>query len=193
VPRLFIPFPLALIYALSLNAAKIKLLYLQSQEPKVGRPIMQHLFDREVLETIGEVGIYYKPTRMPFAQVTNSTDTARFLREIWDKDTLEYSESFFVLSLNRANKIVSYRIVSTGGSSSVIVDIKIILQKAILSHASGIIVAHNHPSGSLKPSTADRNLTKKLQSAAMMMDIPVLDHIILTKESYMSFADEGYL
>ena len=154
---------------------------------------METTTQKEIFRTIGEARISYRPTEIPFSKVTCSDDVETFLRQIWDMDTLEYCESFCVMTLNRANAITSYKIVSTGGSSSVIVDIKIILQYAILAHASGIIVAHNHPSGNLKPSVADRNLTKKLKNAANTMDIPLLDHIILTKNEYLSFADDGYL
>lgn len=83
--------------------------------------------------------------------------------------------------------------ISTGGTSGCIADPKVIFQIALKSNSSSVIVAHNHPSGNINPSNSDKELTKKLRSAGSFLDIPVLDHIILTSESYFSFADEGLI
>ncbi len=98
-----------------------------------------------------------------------------------------------VVYLNRANKIKHYEIISEGGITGTIADPRIILKKALENDAVSIILCHNHPSGSTKPSRADQELTKKISEAASYLDIKVLDHIIVSEEGYYSFADEGLL
>ncbi len=99
-------------------------------------------------------------------------------------------EEFWLLMLNRANKIIEMKRISSGGVSGTVTDIKIILKTALEKTASGIIVCHNHPSGNVKPSNADINLTKKLKSACEFLDISFLDHLIVSYKKYYSFADE---
>jgi DNA repair protein RadC len=98
-----------------------------------------------------------------------------------------------VIFLNRANKIKHFEIVSKGGIAGTVADPRIILKKAILEEASSIILSHNHPSGNVKPSKADEDITQKIKQAAALIDIKVLDHIIVSDEGYFSFADEGLL
>lgn len=102
-------------------------------------------------------------------------------------------EEFWVLMLNKANVVIKKEQVSMGGVSGTVADPKIIFNKAIESLASAIILIHNHPSGNLKPSQADIALTRKLKEGGKLLDIPVLDHLIFTDESYYSFADEGMM
>ena len=102
-------------------------------------------------------------------------------------------EEFYVAYLNRANKVISQQRISSGGTHGTVVDLRIVFQKAILLKASAIIAAHNHPSGSLKPSNEDRDLTKKLKEGCQYFDIQLLDHVILSGDKYVSFADEGWL
>lgn len=102
-------------------------------------------------------------------------------------------EEFWIILLNRANKVLSKHLISRGGQAGTVADPKIIFQIALEHHAASIILAHNHPSGNLKPSQADISLTRKLCSAGSMLDISVLDHVIFTNSSYFSFADEGML
>ena len=100
---------------------------------------------------------------------------------------------FAVVYLNRANKIKHYEIISEGGITGTVADPRIILKKALENDAVSIILCHNHPSESIKPSRADEELTKKISEAASYFDIKVLDHIIVSEEGYYSFADEGLL
>lgn len=100
-------------------------------------------------------------------------------------------EEFWLVILNRANKIIEMKRISAGGVSGTVTDVKIILKAAIEKTASGIIVCHNHPSGNIKPSTADINLTKKIKAACELVDISFLDHIIVSFNNYYSFTDEG--
>ena len=102
-------------------------------------------------------------------------------------------EVFAVLYLNRANKINHFEIVSEGGITGTVADPRIILRKALEEDAVNLILCHNHPSGSLKPSRADEQLTIKIKEAARFLDITVLDHIIVSEDGYYSFADEGIL
>jgi len=98
-----------------------------------------------------------------------------------------------LLCLDRSNRVIGYRKIGQGGVSGCVVDPKIIFSIALACGASSIMIAHNHPSGQLKPSEADVTLTKKIKEAGRMLDITVLDHIIITSDGYMSFADEGQL
>ena len=102
-------------------------------------------------------------------------------------------EEFWIIVLNRANKITSSHLVSKGGQAGTIADPKIIFNIALENHAASLILVHNHPSGNLKPSQADIELTQKLRSAGKLLDIPVLDHLIIADQGFLSFADEGIL
>jgi len=122
--------------------------------------------------------------------VTSSADIAAFLQS---KIKDNRREVFGVLFLNRANKINHFEIISEGGITGTVADPRIILKKALEEDAVNIVLAHNHPSGSLKPSRADEDLTRKIKEAAKYFDINVIDHIIVSELGYYSFADEGLL
>ena len=143
---------------------------------------------------MSEIEINYKNNKkykeMPM--VSCSQDAASILRSEWS-DRMEHIEEFVLLCLNRANKVLGYSKISTGGISGCLVDPKVVFQIALKANAIGIILSHSHPSGNVHPSESDRRLTKKLKSAGKVLDIAVLDHIILTTEDYFSFADEGLL
>lgn len=102
-------------------------------------------------------------------------------------------EAFFVLYLNQANKVLRHEIISNGGLTGVVADIRLILKNALLQNANQLIVAHNHPSGNKLPSSADRELTRKLRESAALMDIRLLDHLIIAGNDYLSMADEGMI
>lgn len=121
-------------------------------------------------------------------KIISSADAYRIIRP--ELDDLVHEE-FYVLILNRSNVVVKKEQVSRGGMSSTIVDPKIVFKVAVNHAASGIILAHNHPSGSVKPSEHDIRLTKKLREGANILDIALLDHIIVGANTYFSFADEG--
>lgn len=132
-----------------------------------------------------------KPSQRP--TITTSADIYELLQKIWNRDKIEMVEEFKVLLLNRANKVLGVLDTSSGGITGTVADPRIILAAAVKANAVGIVLAHNHPSGSLKPSRADEELTRKIKQAAWFLDMAVLDHIIITSESYYSFADEGLL
>ena len=102
-------------------------------------------------------------------------------------------EEFWIILLNRSNRVISYKMVSEGGISGTVVDPKKIFKIALDNNACGIILGHNHPSGATNPSDADRKITKKLADAGILLEITVLDHIILANDGYYSFADDGTL
>ena len=105
-------------------------------------------------------------------------------------DSVEY---FKVLFLNQANQILGYTLISEGGITETCADVRLIMQAALLTNSVALILVHNHPSGNLKPSRQDMEITKQVRDAAQLMRIKVLDHIILTDTEYYSFADEGLL
>lgn len=102
-------------------------------------------------------------------------------------------EEFWVLYLSNANRVVGKERLSQGGMTGTVTDLRMLFRRALHLHATGLILAHNHPSGSLEPSEADRQLTAKAVEAGKFMDITILDHLILTPHDYVSFADEGWL
>lgn len=124
------------------------------------------------------------------AIISSSNDIARFLQTRL-KDYRH--EVFAVLFLNKANKINHFEIISEGGITGTVADPKLILKKALEENAVHLILCHNHPSGSLKPSRADEMLTTKIKEAAKLLDMTVLDHIIVSDVGYYSFADEGLM
>lgn len=122
------------------------------------------------------------------AAITSSRDVANYLQATF-KDQLR--EFFAVFFLNQSNKINHFETISQGGITGTVADPRVILKKALEHNAVGLILCHNHPSGSLKPSKADEDLTQKIKEGARLIDIKVLDHIIVSDEGYYSFADEG--
>lgn len=122
--------------------------------------------------------------------IKSSLDIAQYLKAVLKDFSYEV---FAVLFLNRANKINHFEIISRGGITGTVADPRIILKKALENDAVSLVLSHNHPSGSLKPSRADEELTLKIKEAAKYFDIKILDHIIVSEEGYYSFADEGLL
>jgi DNA repair protein RadC len=108
-------------------------------------------------------------------------------------DDIEIYESFFILLVNRANKTVGYAKISQGGIVGTVVDLKLIAKYCLDSLCSAVILAHNHPSGSLLPSEADKQITQKIKKALELIEVTVLDHLILTADSFYSFADNNIL
>ena len=141
---------------------------------------------------VAEVKLTYKSTvkASERVKIISSDSAYKTLKPYFDED-MEYKELFYVIYLNRANKVLGVHRVSEGGCSGTVADGKIMFQGALLANAQGMILAHNHPSGNLKPSQQDLDLTEKMVKFGKFIDLPVLDHIILTEENYYSFADNG--
>lgn len=142
---------------------------------------------------IAEVQITYssKIKSADRIKITCSADAVKAYRMFWP--SFEHVEFAYLLLLNRQNQIIGNYFLAKGGITGTVVDIRAIFQVALKSNATSIMFAHNHPSGNLQPSDADRKITKQIKEAGALLDIPLLDHIILTAESYLSFADDGFL
>ncbi|MCF2443300.1 JAB domain-containing protein [Dyadobacter sp. CY345] len=126
-------------------------------------------------------------------KISGYYDVYRILLQSWDENKIGFVEQFKILLLDRANKVLGIYEVCQGGTSGVVVDVKLIFAAALKANAHGIILAHNHPSGNLTASEADRLITRRLKSAGEIMEIPVLDHLIITSEGYYSFVEQGEL
>ena len=144
-------------------------------------------------DKIAKISIKYDRTVKPseMIKIVNSDTASKVFREIWNNDLLNYTEEFKIMLLNNSNKVIGIFDVSKGGQTGTLVDVRTVLTVALSAGSTGICLCHNHPSGTLTPSEADKKLTKKICEAAQLMDIKVLDHIILTQEEYYSFADQG--
>ena len=142
---------------------------------------------------IAEVALKYK-THVPvndMPKIECPEDALLLLRSIWNEDTIQLREEFAIILLNNAKRCLGWSRISAGGSTCTIVDVTTIFQLALLSNSNSIILAHNHPSGYLKASTADINLTRRIKKAGGYFGIPIEDHIILTAENYYSFRENG--
>jgi DNA repair protein RadC len=141
---------------------------------------------------VNEVKVSYK--KGVFGNVSNSINAADYCRSIPEfENRMEYQEVFAAVYLDNANNILCHQIIGMGNITGAMADIRIIFSTALKTLSTSMVLCHNHPSGTLKASKADFDITNKIKEAGKLFDIQVLDHIILTKNSYMSFADEGKL
>lgn len=137
---------------------------------------------------------YVSPQFINKVKIDSSKAVLAAMKEVWDIHTIGYQESFIAFFMNRANHLLGYRWLSKGGTTGTIVDAKHLFGIAVKANACGIILGHNHPSGSLRPSRADIELTKKLVAGGKLLDINILDHLIITPSfTYYSFADDGLM
>ena len=147
----------------------------------------------KVYETsIPEYGIKKMDSDVKKVKIRSSADIYKYVMQFYGDD-IDVYESFFMVTLNRANNTTGYVKISQGGTFSTIVDIKIIAKYAIDSLCGNVIIFHNHPSGNLEPSNSDNDMTKKVQEALELFEINVLDHLIIGSEGYYSYADSGKL
>jgi DNA repair protein RadC len=142
---------------------------------------------------ISEIEISYTSGNFIKPKITCSRKAFEIFLSSWNEKTIELQEEFKVLILNRNNEVLGICPLSKGGVSGTIVDAKLVFSIALKCNATSIIVAHNHPSGNLKPSEADIRLTKKLKQAAVYLDMQFLDHLIVSKKGYASFSDKGLI
>ena len=145
---------------------------------------------------VNEIAISYsgklKISQLP--KITSSQTAANLFYEHWDKNSIELHESFKMMLLNNGNRVKGIYMLSTGGITGTLVDIRILFAVLLKSLTTAVILAHNHPSGTLKPSEADKRLTEKIKKGGELLDIKILDHLILSPDrDYFSFADEGLL
>ncbi len=144
---------------------------------------------------VSEIQLHYKNVVKPNDRpsVNCSTDAHQIFLENWDSNIIELKEEFKILLLNRAHKVLGISLISSGGLSGTLVDPKLIFVTALKANSSSIIMAHNHPSGTLKPSSADIQLTSKCVQAGKLLELPILDHLIITRSGFYSLADEGLI
>lgn len=141
--------------------------------------------------TISEIQLKYNSNQISSKiKIKSSSDAFKCLNANWNKDTIELQEEFKVLLLNRANKVLGVHVLSKGGITGTLVDLRLLFAVVLKSAASGIILCHNHPSGNLKPSEADISLFRKITKAAELLDVKVLDNLIISKHGYLSFTDD---
>lgn len=142
---------------------------------------------------VSEIAVSYSNTYKRKIKITDAYSAEKTLRKMWDAQLMNIQEQFCVLFLNNANEVVGFRCLSTGGLTATSVDLRILFSIACKSLSSGIIIAHNHPSGTLKASKADIDITHKIKRAGEMLDINLLDHVILTDKSFVSLAQQGVI
>ena len=141
-----------------------------------------------------EIEIHYKrPLFKTMKHIRSAEDVDKLIRTFIDAKRIDYKEFFWVMLLNRANRVLGISETAIGTSSHVTVDVKEICQLALLASSNAVVVIHNHPSGRLKPSESDTKITETIKKALAYFDILLLDHLIITSENYFSFADENIL
>jgi DNA repair protein RadC len=160
------------------------------------KTIMENI-DLSDIQNVNEIDVVYKRKINCKLQerpcILTSSDTYDILMNYWDKNKIELLEEAKILFLNRANRVLHIMSLSQGGMCGTVMDPAIALGVALKIAAKSIILAHNHPSGSLRPSSQDEEITHKIKTAAKYFDIRVLDHLIVTLDGYFSFADEGMM
>jgi DNA repair protein RadC len=141
-----------------------------------------------------EITLKYKSGDVKKVKITCASDAAKTLKEFYDQDTIELTESVIILFLNRNNNTIGWYKVSQGGLSGTVIDNRLIIVTALNCAAHSIIISHNHPSGNTQPSQTDILITTKLKNACDLLDIKLLDHIILTESGeFYSMADNGVI
>jgi DNA repair protein RadC len=147
------------------------------------------------LNNVAEIELTYTPkvknSERPV--VLNAEGAIIVFRQNWDIGKISLVEQFKIILLNRAHKVLGILHLSSGGMTATVADVRLIFAAAIKASAVSIVLAHNHPSGSLKPSQADMELTQKIKLAGNVLDVVLLDHLIISSEGFFSFADEGML
>lgn len=145
------------------------------------------------LPQVAEIKISYHPSKGEKPFMKSSIDAYNYFKGFYMGETICLQEQFAVMYLNRANKVLGVNVLAIGGITGVVVDIRLVMSIALKCAATSILLCHNHPSGNLKPSKPDIDLTQRIKQAAELFDIKLADHLIITSESYYSFADEGIL
>ena len=152
--------------------------------------------EKKIPNKVSEIRVTYHPEvkREERYVITGSKIAYQIFLKIWDMGTIEYTECFYILLLNRGNQVLGFVKISSGGIAGTIVDSRTVFAPALKGCATGIILAHNHPSGNTRPSNEDIELTRNLRKGGKLLNISVLDHLIVTPfDGYLSFSDEGML
>jgi DNA repair protein RadC len=148
---------------------------------------------KKVAAKVAEIAVSYKPKNSENPVIGNSREAYDVLLQFFPAKTLALQERFVAMYLNRSNRVIGVYPMSIGGITGTVVDIRLLFSVALKIAATGIILGHNHPSSNLQPSGVDKQLTNKIKDSCSLLDIQLMDHLIITTESYLSFADEGHL
>lgn len=143
--------------------------------------------------TVAEINISYKPLIIDQITITSSSDAYELVKSLWDQERISIQEQLGVLFFNQSNKVIGWKLLSTGTMTACIVDIKLLVSLALHCMATHVMIVHNHPSGNLTASQSDKTLTEKVKDSLKLIDILLLDHLIITTDGYLSFSDEGLL
>ncbi len=147
------------------------------------------------VSALNEISINYRSREIVGISniyIKEASQAVEVLRKIWS-DYIEHREEAYVLLLNRANRVIGYHLLSSGGTASTVVDVKLLFQLLLKANASSFVLSHNHPSQNINPSSEDLKLTAKIKEASKFLEIHFLDHIILTKSHFYSLANEGLM
>lgn len=142
---------------------------------------------------VSEIKISYMNEVDEKIKVMGSSEVFQVLKANWDLDTIELQEEFKILLLNQGNQVLGIKSMFKGGINTCSIDVRLIMGMALKANASALVITHNHPSGNLNASESDKRITSKIKECCELFDIRLLDHIIMAKNSYLSFADEGIL
>ena len=142
---------------------------------------------------VSEIKISYMNEVDEKIKVLGSNEVYQVLKANWDLDTIELQEEFKILLLNQGNQVLGIKSMFKGGINTCSIDVRLIMGMALKANASALVITHNHPSGNLNASESDKRITSKIKECCELFDIRLLDHIIMAKNSYLSFADEGIL
>lgn len=143
---------------------------------------------------INEIRVHYnRPELSSLTKVSTSEEVVRTFRECIDQNVIDLKEFFWVMFLSRSNHVLGISEIGSGNTHAVMVNIKEIFQLALKANANSVILCHNHPSGNLNASHHDIQITKSLKAFGKMIDVQIIDHMIITSESYLSFVDNGLM
>ncbi|WP_264565869.1 JAB domain-containing protein [Flavobacterium sp. N3904] len=146
-----------------------------------------------MINELAEIHVSYRTNNYNKIKITSIQIAFELLVNSWCKDTIELQEEFKVILLNRSNETLGIYSLSKGGTTGTVVDVRLLFAVALKCNSTGIIISHNHPSGKLQPSDIDITLTKKIKKCSEFLDIVLLDHLIVTKNGYYSFSNEGLI
>lgn len=142
---------------------------------------------------VAEIKVSYTTNRADKIKLTNCIETYQFIISQWNLDIIEFQEECKVILVNRSNFVLGVYELSKGGISGTVVDIRIILSVALKCNASGIILVHNHPSGNMTASELDKKITRKLYNACELLEIVLIDHLIICRNNFLSFKQDGLI
>lgn len=153
------------------------------------------LLEQVKRQIVSDVRLVYRPKLRASdrASVSSSPEAYRLFLDSWDLDTICLLEQSKLMMLNRANRVLGIMLISQGGITGTVIDSRLVFMAALQAGATSIMLAHNHPSGSLTPSNCDKMITAKIREAGVFLDIHLMDHLIISPDGYYSMSDEGLL